>query len=120
MSVSPPGELDQVKQRNALIMEFITEVSRDLERLRAGRVHLDVPDSTSWRRLQTAAHNIGARAEGLKLGVLQLCARELEQFALEVLRPTDSDKSESIQGAMIALEMLDLELTALKKGLQPS
>src|SRR5687767_5228238 len=110
MSVSPPGELDQVKQRNALIMEFITEVSRDLEGLRATGDHLDVRDSTSWRRLQNTAHNIGARAEGLNLGVLHLCARELEQFAVEVLRPTDSDKSESIQGAMIALEMLDLEL----------
>jgi hypothetical protein len=114
MNDSPPGEPDQVDKRRVLIMEFITEVNRDLQRLREGNADLVALIPTSWRRLQIAAHNIGARAEGLELAVLQVCARELEQLALEVLTPTVSDRSESIEGAMVALEMLDLELQALK------
>jgi hypothetical protein len=98
-------------------MEFIAEVNRDLQRLREGHADLDALHPTSWRRLQLAAHNIGARAEGLELQVLQSCARELEQLATEVLTPTPSDRSQSIEGAMVALEMLDLELRALKKDL---
>ena len=115
MTASPPGELDQVNERNALVMEFLTEVSGDLERLRAGSEDPDALDSASWRRIQTTAHNIGARAEALKLSVMQQCARELEEFATEVLKPTDSNKSEAIQGALIALEIVELELRALKR-----
>jgi hypothetical protein len=115
MTASPPGQLGQANERNALVVEFLTELSGDLERLRSGSKEPDALDSATWRRLQTTAHNIAARAEALKLGVLQQCARELEQFAVEVLKPTDSSKSESIHGAMIALEILELELQALKK-----
>ena len=116
MTAAPPGELDQVNERNALVMEFLTEVSTDLERLRAASLAPDALDSAAWRRLQTTAHNIAARAAALKLGVMQQCARELEQFSAEVIRPTDCDRSESVQGAMIALEILTLELQALKKS----
>src|ERR1043165_6361215 len=112
MNVSPPGELDRVNERNALVKEFLSEVSTDLERLRAASTDPDALDSASWRRLQTTAHNIGVRAEALKLGVMQHCARELEQFAADVVTPTGSSKSASIQGAMIALEILELELQA--------
>ena len=117
MNDSPPGEPDQTNKQHVLIMEFITEVNRDLERLREGNADLAALLPASWRRLQITAHNIGARAEGLDLQVLQVCARELERFAMEVLTPTASDKSESIEGAMVALEMLDLELHALKRDL---
>ena len=117
MNDSPPGEPDQANKQHVLIMEFITEVNRDLERLREGNADLAALLPASWRRLQITAHNIGARAEGLDLQVLQVCARELERFAMEVLTPTASDKSESIEGAMVALEMLDLELHALKRDL---
>jgi hypothetical protein len=119
MNDAPSGEKYQVSNRDALVMEFIIEVSRDVEQLRACNVDSGALDPTSWRRLQKSAHSIGVRAEALELGVLRLCAKELEQFAVEVLRPTGSDKSESIQGAMIALEMLDLELQALKRTAAP-
>jgi len=99
-------------------MEFIKEVSRDLEHWRASCANTREFDSATWRQLQNAAHNIGARAEGFKLGVMVACARELEQFALEVLTPTRSDKSESIKGAIIALEIMELELHSLRRTLQ--
>jgi phage shock protein A len=118
MNDSPRGEPDQASKPRALIMEFITEVNRDLQRLREGNADLVAMNPTSWRRLQTAAHNIGARAGRLELQVLQVCARELEQFAMEVLTPTASDRSRSIEGAMVALEMLDLELHALQRDLE--
>ena len=117
MNDSPPGEPGHVDKQHVLIMEFITEVNRDLERLREGNADLVALHPSSWRGLQMVAHNIGARARGLDLQVLQVCARELEQFAVEVLTPTVADKSVSIEGAMVALEMLDLELHALKKDL---
>jgi hypothetical protein len=114
MNDSPPGEPDQVTKQHVLLMEFIIEVNRDVQRLREGAADLAALLPASWRRLQSTAHNIGARAEGLQLQVLQVCARELEQFAIQALAPTVSDKSETIEGAMVALEMLDLELHALK------
>jgi hypothetical protein len=116
MNDSPPGEPDQVDKQHVLIMEFITEVNRDLERLREGNADLVALHPTSWRGLQIVAHNIAARAEGLELRVLQVCAWELEQLVIEVLTPTAADKSEGIEAAMIALEMLNLELLALKKA----
>jgi hypothetical protein len=118
MTVSPPGELDQVNERNALVTEFLSNVSRDLERLRSSSHDPDALDSAWWRRLQSTAHNIGARSEALKLGVMRRCALELEQFSAEVLTPTDSGASDSIQGAMIALEIVELELRALQSDAQ--
>jgi hypothetical protein len=117
MTDSPRGEPDQLNKQHALIMEFITDVNRDLQRLREGNADLVSMNPAAWRRLQVAAHNIGARAEGLELQVLQACARELEQFAMEVLTPTAAGKSGSIEAAMVALEMLDLELHVLQKDL---
>lgn len=119
MKDSSGEEKDQVIKQHALVMEFITEGHVDLERFRLGATDLADLDPTSWRRLQHLAHNIGARAAALKLGVLQICARELEQFSIDVLKAASSDKSECIQGAMIALEMLDLELKALKRSVAP-
>ena len=112
-------EKDQVNKQNALVMEFITEANVDLERCRSGAADLAELDPTSWRRVQQLAHNVGARAAALKLGVLQICARELEQFSIDILKAGSADKSEYIQGAMIALEMLDLELKALKRSVAP-
>jgi hypothetical protein len=116
MKDSSGEEKDQVNKQNALTMEFITEANVDLERLRLGAMDLAELEPTSWRRVQHLAHNIGARAAALKLGVLQICARELEQFSIDVLKAGSTDRSECIQGAMVALEMLDLELQALKRN----
>src|SRR5438128_1780022 len=99
MNDSPGGEKSQANKHDALVMEFIIEVNRDLERIRLDNADLGALDPACWRRLQAAAHNIGARAAGLELQVLQLCALELEQFAVDVLMPTGLDKSESVQGA---------------------
>jgi hypothetical protein len=120
MNDSPMGEKTQVTKHQALVMEFITEVNRDLERFRFENTDLAKLDANSWRKVLNAAHNIGARAEALKLGVLEICARELEQFATDVLKTPGSNKSEFIQGSMIAIEMLDLELNALKKSVGSS
>jgi hypothetical protein len=114
------SEQDQARKQKVLVMELITEASRDLKLMRDGDGGFAAFDPVAWRKIQNTAHNIAARAAELRLGVLQLCARELEQFAAEILRPTDSDKSESVQGAVIALEMLDLELLALKRSSAPS
>jgi hypothetical protein len=115
MNDSRGGEKGQGNKHDALVMELITEVNCTLERIRLDNADLGALDPASWRRLQNAAHNIGARAAGLDLQVLQLCALELEQFAVDVLMPSGLDKSESVQGAMVALEALDLELHALKE-----
>jgi hypothetical protein len=117
MNDSPRGETDHVDKQQALITEFITDMNRELARLRAGSADLVALHPASWRGLQIAAHNIGARAEGLELQVLQTCARQLEGFAIEVLTPSASNKPESIEGAMVALEMLDLESRALNRNL---
>jgi hypothetical protein len=119
MKDAPPGG-KKVSQHDQLIREFVNEVSRDLKRLLARGNELRDLDPISWRRVQTTAHHIAGRAGQLQLQVLAHCARELEEFAARILSATHADRSESVHAAMIAFEMIHLELKALEGSTQSS
>jgi hypothetical protein len=108
MSDSEDRETARVQSRDQRVREFLAEAARDIERMRAAVVAAaGEPDSTSWRRFENVAHNLGARAGALQLGVLQMCARELEQFVM----------AKSMDGVMVAVETISLELNALTSDL---
>jgi len=60
MNDSPPGEPDQTNKQHVLIMEFITEVNRDLERLREGDATVDTIDRLLDVTKQVEGHTICA------------------------------------------------------------
>src|SRR5687767_15018375 len=95
--------------REQLARAFVREVRDELDRIRATTAELEAFDISAWHRVQTAAHNIGARAQAVGLAVLTSCARELEQFSGAMLSGDARDRSYTMQRAMVALEALDLE-----------
>jgi hypothetical protein len=108
-------EISPAQLQDRLVREFIEQARSDLAGVRAEMGALETLDSGAWRRTQVLAHNIGARAEVLKLGVLQRCARELEHFSLEILDGKSPDKAANVEMAMVAVETIDLELSSLEE-----
>jgi len=115
MNDSKTEQSDTALRHHQLVQELIADASRDLERMRSAMAALEALDATSWRITRNAAQNLGARARALGLGILQHCASELEGFAEEVTRPDASDRSASLHCAMVAIEMLGIELDTLKQ-----
>ena len=114
------NETARERQRNQLIRELLEEARRDVARMQAVSSTLGGSDSISWRRIQNVAHNLGARAAALDLGVLQMCAQELEQFATAMLEGTSDGKNQALEAAMVAIETISLELEALQRQIAAS
>lgn len=95
--------------------EFLGDATRDVERMRAMEPELEAGDPASWDRVQNLAHNLAARSLALKLGVLNACARELEQLTEERQKgaPLDSFFKQCVVGA---IETLALEIDQLKRA----
>jgi hypothetical protein len=73
-------------------------------------------DTNEWGRTQRTAHNIAARAHALDQGVLASCARELERFAGAIVAGNLAEQTAALQGAEIAIEIIDLELGVLSRS----
>jgi hypothetical protein len=106
----------QAHAQNQLKLEFVTEVRQHLDWMQSASSQLEALDLISWGRIHNIAHNIGARAEALNLGVMQSCARELEQFATSVTRGPADERTNNVERAMVAIETLELELAELKRS----
>ena len=110
------NEAARERRRNQLIRELLEDACHDVARRQAVPSTLGGSDSISWRRIQNVAHNLGARAAALDLGVLQMCAQELEQFATVMLEDTSDGKDRALEAAMVAIETISLELEALRNA----
>ena len=103
------------RERHRLLLdELLADAKRDVERMRALVPELESGDAAAWSRVQNVAHNLAARSLALKLGVLNACARELEQLANEQQNGAPLDRF-FLQCVAAAIETLALEIGALKR-----
>jgi hypothetical protein len=107
-------KVDHERSRQQLD-EFLVDANHDLVRLRGMEVDLAAGDADAWARLQTIAHNFAARSQILKLGVLNACARELQQLVEDHEKgvPADTFFLQCVTGA---IETLALEIDSLKRA----
>src|SRR5438105_3218622 len=110
--VRETAERERHKQQ---LSEFLADATRDVERMRAMEPELEASDAASWDRVQILAHNLAARSLALKLGVLNACARELEQLTEDRAKgtPLDTFFKQCVVGA---IETLALEIDQLKRA----
>lgn len=104
---------EDAKRRQAL-QEFLRDTSRDVERMRSIAIEIEAGEVAGWPHLRNLAHNIAARANSLKLGVMNATGRELERLADEQLAATSADAF-LLQCANSAIDTLALEVDTLKK-----
>jgi hypothetical protein len=113
MNDSRQNSAEDAKRRQ-LLLEFLGDAARDLERMRIIAIEIEAGEVSGWNQLRNLAHNIAARAGSLKLGVLNATARELERLADEQLAGTAPDHF-LLQCAHSAIDTLALEMETLKK-----
>ena len=106
--------VERERQRHQLD-EFLADASRDVERMRGLVAELEAGDPAAWSRVQNLSHNLGARSQALKLGVMNAAARELERFADERERGATLDDF-FVQCVNSAIETLALEIASLKRS----
>jgi hypothetical protein len=109
-----PGTVERERHRHQLD-EFLVDASRDVERMRGLMAELEAGDPAAWSRVQNLAHNLGARSQALKLGVMHAAARELERFTNERENGAPLDDF-FVQCVNSAIETLGLEILALKRS----
>jgi hypothetical protein len=103
------------ERRRHQLEEFLVDATRDSERMRALLAELEAGDPAAWSRVQNIAHNLGARALALKLGLLNACARELERLTDERQDGAPLDGF-FMQCVGAAIETIALEIAALKRA----
>jgi hypothetical protein len=76
---------------------------------------LEAGNDAAWSRVENVAHNLVARSQILKLGLLNACARELQQLVDEYRKgaPLDTLFMQCIHGAV---ETLALEIDSLRRA----
>jgi hypothetical protein len=115
--MSDPRERENSERaaRERQVREFLDDATRDLQRMRGLAVRLEANDAVAWEEIRNLAHNIAARASTLRLGLLNTCARELENLADENLAGATVDAF-FMQCASSGIETIALEVEALKRG----
>jgi HPt (histidine-containing phosphotransfer) domain-containing protein len=108
-------EAAERERHRQVLDEFLSDATRDVELMRARVADLDAGDATAWAHVQNTAHNLAARAMALKLGVLNACARELEQLTNERHNGAPLDRF-FLQCVASAIETLWLEIGMLKQA----
>jgi len=73
-------------QRKKVMAEFLQTTIEDLEVMRKQLLLLERGDASACNRLGNVSHDIAASAGALKLGVLQACARALQDLVAEDAR----------------------------------
>jgi hypothetical protein len=107
---------EQRRQRRVLVQELVREAGVEMVRIRASTAAPEAMDKNEWDRARRLAHSIAIRARALDLAVLARCAGELERFAGAVVSGEPQGHAVALQGAAIAIETIDLELSVLSKG----
>ena len=115
--MSDPRERESAERaaRERQVREFLEDATRDLQRMRGLGARLESDDKAAWVEVQNLSHNIAARAAVLKLGLLDACARELEDLADEHLAGAPLDAF-ILQCLASAFETVALEIETLKRA----
>jgi hypothetical protein len=106
--------VERDRQRQQLD-EFLADASQDVGRMRSLIPDLEAGERGAWDRLENIVHNLAARSQILKLGVLNACARELQQLVEERQKGGALDTFFR-QCVSSAIETIALELDALKRA----
>jgi len=114
--MTDPRERETVEreQQQQQLEEFLSDAARDVERMRARVPELDAGNAAAWAHVQNMAHNLGARSQALKLGVMNACARELEQLTVERQNGAPLDGF-FLQCVASAIETLAIEIASLRR-----
>jgi hypothetical protein len=105
---------ERTRERQVLVQQLIREAGVKISQIRASTAALKM-DGNEWERTEKLAHSIAARAHALDLAVLASCAWELERFAGAIAHGDPKGHTVALQGAAIAIETIDLELSVLSK-----
>jgi hypothetical protein len=95
--------------------EFLADAGKDVARMRGLIPDLEAGQADAWERLENIGHNLAARSQILKLGVLNACARELQHLVEERRRGGALDTF-FLQCVNSAIETLALEIDALRQA----
>lgn len=106
------GERERTRQ---LLDEFLSDATLDVDSMRTSLAALEAGDGATWTRVQTLAHNLGARAHALNLRVLIACSRELELLTEDRLAGAPIDGF-FMQCVASAIETLELEIASLTRA----
>lgn len=115
--MTDPRERETVERerQQQQLEEFLGDATRDVERMRALVPELEADDAAAWARVQNMAHNLGARSQALKLGIMNACARELEQLTDEHQNGAPLDGF-FMQCVASAIETLAIEIASLRRA----
>lgn len=103
---------DEQSKRKQLIDLFLRRTLAEVEQMRRSVPSLIANDTIAWQEMRFHAQRIAGQAEGLDLGVLAACARELAKFAEERFSGAALD-ADFLLGATSAIEMVAIELNEL-------
>lgn len=106
--------VERERQRQQLD-EFLADARQDIERMRGMVPQLAAGDAVTWARIENIAHNLAARSQILKLGVLNACARELQVLVDERQKGAVMDDF-FLQCVNSAVETLAIELDVLTRA----
>jgi hypothetical protein len=114
MNDSHDPALDADARRQELIALFLRRTLDEVEQMRRDVTLLIAGDDTAWRHLRFCAQRMHGTANGLELGVLSACARELAGLAEERFGRAGLD-AHFLLSVTSAIEMVAIELNELFK-----
>jgi hypothetical protein len=97
-------------RKRELVDLFLSRTLSDVEQMRRNVPRLVGGDDAAWRELKFHAQRICGVAQGLDLGLLSACARELGQLAEERFSRASVD-AHFLLSVTTAIEMLAIELS---------
>ena len=110
--IDPCDADDDATKRKQLTDLFLRRTQAEVEQMRRAVPALIANDTAAWQELRFHAQRIAGQSEGLDLGVLAACARELAKLADERFSGTTLDAN-FLLSATSAIEMVAIELNEL-------
>lgn len=103
---------DGYARRSQLVDLFLRRSLAEVELMRRRVPALIANEADAWQELRFLAQRIAGQADGLALGVLAACARELADTAQQRFAGATLDAG-FLLAATSAIEMLSIELNGL-------
>jgi hypothetical protein len=110
--IDPRDPDDPAAKRKQLNALFLRRTLAEVEQMRRSVPALIANDTVAWQSLRFHAQRIAGQADGLDLGVLGACAKELARIADERFAGATLD-AEFLLSATSAIEMVAIELNEL-------
>ncbi len=107
--VPDSSEDDAQRKRQQLVDLFLRRTQAEVEQMRRSVPALIANDTVAWQELRFHAQRIAGQSDGLDLGVLAACARELARLAGDRFAGVALD-ADFLLSTTSAIEMLAIEL----------